>query len=243
MDKKIKEFANKYWELAAKRKKGEHTPYEANKVAIVSQEQINAVKTSGNDISGYTHIISSDFVAHFYNEHGNPQGEKNRGNIPVTADNLGDILNVISSPDFIIPGIVYKNEKRVLYGKYDVGTTIFIEQAQTKKKELAGRSFFIADTKLSADIILEKLKADDRYDVTKAKITSGGGGNSPGSSGTNAVRSVAKSENPLDTSLSSSTPEKSSRRAIDVRYRSSAERPDCGLPKEYNRTCEEIQPL
>jgi hypothetical protein len=198
MDKRINEFANKYWQLAANHKKGEHTPYDAITVADLTPEQSHAVKLAGDDIIGYAHIISSDFVAHFYNRHGNAAKEKSNGNLPVTADNLAYIPHVLAHFDFIVTGIVFKNEKRILYGKYNGGTTIFVEQVQTRKKELAGRSFFIADTKLTAESLLEKFKADSRYNVESAKITSGGGGNPPDSGDPNAVRSVANPKIPLD---------------------------------------------
>jgi hypothetical protein len=176
VDKNIKEFANKYWNIAANHKKGEPIPDDKISIGSVSKVQIEAEKRVGRDITGYTNIIKPDFIKHVYDRHSNTGKEKSSGNIPITEADFPLLPFVVESPDFIISGLVCKNENRTVYGKYTQGTLFYVEQAQTRQKRLVGVSFYHANTTLDANIVLKNLKQDKRYDTSKAKISNEVGG-------------------------------------------------------------------
>jgi hypothetical protein len=172
-------FANKYWDIAANHKKGGIIPEDKVRFGAVSAIQIEAEKSAGEDISDYTNIIKPDSIKHIYDNHSNFKTEKSRGNIAITKDDFAMLPSIKDTPDFIISGLKYKNEKRSVYIKYIQGTFFLIGQAQPKQKEMAVRSFYHSNAKLDAVDVLAKLAKDKRYDSSNAKISNGGGGNPP----------------------------------------------------------------
>ena len=194
--KKIRPFVNTFWDLAKNHKKGIPLPYEYLDIGITTQQQINAEKQVGINTENYRHILSSDFIKHIYDNHGNMAVEKSRGNIAIQEADFDKIPSILHEPDFIITGIVYKNENRTLYAKTFTNTTVFVEQLQARRKTLSAKTFYQAATVLQADEILYRMGKDKRYNVENAKIMSGMGGNPHSPGGHNAVRAAAKSAVP-----------------------------------------------
>jgi len=168
-------------------------------IATVTPFQIAAVRQAGDDIAGYRHIITPTFMRHAYRHHGDPKREASRGNIAVTEEDFEYIPELLDMPDFMITGLVYKNEKRIVYGKYLQGTTLFIEQAQTKKKTLASVSFYKVNAVRTVDTVFETLERDRRYDTARAKKISGTGGNPHDAGDPDDARAAANPAQPTDT--------------------------------------------
>jgi hypothetical protein len=203
-------FADKYWNIAYNHQKGGKIPHETVKIAGLTDLQQKAAVAAGLDFSGYSHTISANFIKHVFNSHSDANKEKSRGNNPVTARDISsDMPLILNFPDYIITGVVYKNEQRVIYGKTGNGTMFVLEHPQTGNKVLSAISFYKSRGIFSAKELIEQLRKDKRFDFSNAKVTDGTGGN-PRSNGDLSHPAAATSAEPSDTSLSPSSAEKSS---------------------------------
>lgn len=204
-----KNFVDKYWRIAYNHQKGGKIPHETVKIASLTDLQQKAAVAAGLDFSGYSHTISANFIKHIYNSHSDANKEESRGNNPVTdLDISSDMPLILNFPDYIITGVIYKNEQRVIYGKTGNGTMFVLEHPQTGNKTLSAISFYKSKGIFNAKELIEQLRKDKRFDFSNVKVTDGTGGN-PRSNGASSRPAAATSAEPSDTSLSPSPSEKS----------------------------------
>lgn len=78
---------------------------------------IKKEKEVGIDISGYMHQITTDFMKHTLNNHGDEKSEEQRGNIAITEDDFTNIQSVFEKPDLVVFGLRRKNEDMIIYTK------------------------------------------------------------------------------------------------------------------------------
>jgi hypothetical protein len=113
-------------------------------IGPVNQLEIDLVKKELNlDISDYSHTVDRSEINHAKNRHGTQSIEAKLGQIAITDDDFKLIPYVIADPD----SIEYsgKNEKgldAIKYKKAFNGTTIFVEEIRTGKKELAFNTMY-----------------------------------------------------------------------------------------------------
>ncbi len=94
-------------------------------------------KLTGINVEGRNHTISNDNIRHIIKEHGNPAVEKQKGQLPITKDDIKQIPNVINNPTTIIKGTNNRNKKTIRYiKKYNNHTIIIVEIIQDKSKNL-----------------------------------------------------------------------------------------------------------
>jgi hypothetical protein len=207
---KYKAFVNDAWDKAVNHKEGERIPHKTIQIAKLTNLQKQVAKAAGLDLSGYSHTISTDFIKHVYDNHSDENKEKKRGNTPITAYDISLIMPmVLNEPDYIISGIIYKNERRIIYGKNNNGTSLIFEHPQTRNKALATISFYKTNGVFSAAELIEQLRKDKRFDFSNVRIIDGTGGN-PRSNGELNRPAVANSAEPSMPSISPDSAGKSS---------------------------------
>ena len=108
----------------------------------VSRKVMDFLKSKGIDLKvPYKHVIDNSAIQHIMNHHSSEQ-EKLRGQIPITENDLAKVNDVVENYDRI--GIKEeKGQKRVVYAKkYDDGTTLYVEEIRTGKRELAAVTMY-----------------------------------------------------------------------------------------------------
>lgn len=99
----------------------------------------------GYDVTSENYILTNDDVKHIFDEHGNPQEEIERGNIPL-SDNVFEMLpEVLANPDAIVPGDVGTDgRKSVVFEKLmPDGTIVYAQFDNTDRGTLQGRTLFV----------------------------------------------------------------------------------------------------
>jgi hypothetical protein len=185
MDETMKEFANRYWNLAANHKTGESFPHETFSLGIQSD--------------GIEHIQTSFFFRHIYKNHTNIKKERSRGFIAIVQDDFLHIPNIINFSNFIIKNIKHGDESRIVYAQYNKGTYNYVARINSKDNKNTSVSFYHFQKEMELNAVLNTLKNNDKYDISEAEIIIGSGG---GGNPTETVRengAEANSAHPADT--------------------------------------------
>lgn len=104
----------------------------------VSPKTVEAFRKGGVDVSGYTHIIDNYAVRHTLKNHGDASRELARGQLPVTADDLAKLPEIIRNPDSVdYAGKTDQGRHAVIYRKQVNGHVLTVEEARTGRKQLA----------------------------------------------------------------------------------------------------------
>ncbi len=132
---------------------------------------VDEAKEHGLDLAGHSHVIDGSAVRHVVNRHGNDQIETSRGQIAVTDEDFERIPELISSPDAVVFGTKTRGKRdQIGYIKQlEDGSTLYLEEVRTGKKELAAVS-------------MRKYPATKDFDSIAATLPSnarGDGGNEP----------------------------------------------------------------
>ena len=107
-------------------------------LGIVNHKVSKKIKNlTGIDVEGKNHIIFDYDIRHMIKEHGNPMIEKQKGQLPITKEDIKKIPDIISNPTKIIKGKNNKVGEGIRYiKKYNNHTIIIVEIIQDKSKNL-----------------------------------------------------------------------------------------------------------
>lgn len=101
----------------------------------VSKEVVEKIKqTIGIDVSGWQHSIDEASIRHVFDSHGNSETESKLGQIAITRDDIGRLLDVVNSPDNIDKG----NEPNTIELSKRIGNEVFVvQEIKTGRNKLA----------------------------------------------------------------------------------------------------------
>lgn len=109
-------------------------------IGIVNKRTADLVKTkTGKIIENYDVVIPNNYVAHIYDEHGNPNTEIPRGQIPVDSHTIENIIETVISPDDVTL-TEDKNGESLNFEKELEGRNVAITVLSTKKSTLSLKS-------------------------------------------------------------------------------------------------------
>ena len=116
-------------------------------IGIVKETTANLVKKkTGIDINGYDFVISSNFIQHIYNSHGNNTTEALSGQKAVNDSNIENIIETVISPDDV--SLVSDSSGTALrFEKILDGRNVAITITSTKKSTLTLKSAWIINKK------------------------------------------------------------------------------------------------
>lgn len=108
-DTSVSEFFNK-WRNGRKSHQGEKLEkLYLGKLSEASRSQVASIL--GYSVGERNVIVTNDDVKHIFDHHGNAELETKRGNLPIEQWAIDALPEVISAPDFIIPGEIKKSGK------------------------------------------------------------------------------------------------------------------------------------
>lgn len=99
---------------------------------------------NGLDIYGYDHAIDISAIKHIVKKHSNQKAEESRGQIAITTNDLMNIAEIVSTPDYIVFG-TKTNQKldAVVYVKQmPNGTTYYLEEVRKGRKTLTATTMW-----------------------------------------------------------------------------------------------------
>ena len=133
---------------------------------------IRAGAAAGVDLSEFSHAIDTYAIQHTMENHGEHAGEKLRGQLPVTEDDLLSIPEVVTTPDAIRVGQKNRIGRSLIsYVKHmPDGTTILVEEIRTGKKQLALQSLWRYPGTRDADALLRDSELYGRTDTGDVSI-------------------------------------------------------------------------
>lgn len=107
-------------------------------VANVSNRLKEDLHSRGIDVTeDYKHTIDNNAIRHALNRHGSEK-ERLQGQLPITEEDIENISDVVNNYDDIDIEENKREQKTIVYKKsYPDGTTIYIEEVRTGRKELA----------------------------------------------------------------------------------------------------------
>ena len=122
--------------IAATRKKGSSLIKKV--LSAASNRLIADLKDKGVDISPeYNHTIDNNAINHALNRHSSDK-EKEQGQIPLTEKDIENVNDVIDNYDEIKTEKNSRGQDIIIYKKrYTDGTTLYVEEVRTGRKELA----------------------------------------------------------------------------------------------------------
>lgn len=109
-------------------------------VRPLNDQDVQRIKTdAGIDVStDHVFTIDKSAINHIRNRHGLNNEEMLRGQVPVTAEDIQKIPEILESPDFVTTdGKSKKGLETVVFGKRFNGHTIVVDEVRTGAKELA----------------------------------------------------------------------------------------------------------
>lgn len=120
------------------------------------------------ELGGYSHSINASAMHHIRNGHAEVESEVSRGQIPVTAEDMSRIPEIVSDPDAMRTDLEGDHgTKRIAYTKkFDDGIVLYVEQASKKKRDLHGVTMWKYPSTNDVQQILEKSVAPALYGRT-----------------------------------------------------------------------------
>jgi hypothetical protein len=214
------DFVKSAWDGAISHERNYNPPHKKLWLGKINDWIVENIKETGVDTTGFSRNITNDFVVHVNAHHGDEKTEKDRTQTAVSPQDFEKIFEITKSPDYAMVGMKRTTKlgikDSIVYAKAIGGKTfIYIEVIHTGKKNraLSSVTLFIKNTVLSPNSLFTNIKSNSKNDVTNAKIIGEAGGHPGDEANHNVHSTVATSAIPANTSLSSSTPEKSSRSA------------------------------
>jgi len=113
---------------------------------------VEAAREAGVELEGYHASIDTPAVRHIKAGHGNAKSEEKRGQEAVTPADFHAIPDIVAAPDRVVLGAKTKrNQDIVVFGK-DIGngTTVFLAEVRTGRRELASLSMWKSRTPTNA---------------------------------------------------------------------------------------------
>lgn len=156
--------------IAATRKKGSSLIKKV--LSAASNRLIADLKDKGVDISPeYNHTIDNNAINHALNRHSSDK-EKEQGQIPLTEKDIENVNDVIDNYDEIKTEKNSRGQDIIIYKKrYTDGTTLYVEEVRTGRKELAMASMRKQRSRKLTDA--DDLKSTPSSDLPSASIDKG----------------------------------------------------------------------
>jgi hypothetical protein len=142
-----------------------HAPQKAT-IAPAEPWLVEAAKEHGLDLADHNHVIDGSAVRHVINRHSNEKIEVSRGQLPVTDADFDRIPELIDSPDAVVFGTKTRGKRdQVGYIKrLEDGSTLYLEEVRTGRKELAAVSMRKYPAAKDFDSIAGTLPSNARSD-------------------------------------------------------------------------------
>ena len=144
---------------------------------------VEAAKAAGLDISGLTHEVTNNFVAHCKKQHGNTKIEKDRGQLPIVSADIELIPDIVKNPDCVIIGIKkYGQIFNAYLRKGGDGAVIYYEEIlnSKKNKSLRSKTMYKKMGTVSNENFLKIVSNNANTDISGTKMVVGAGGNPGG---------------------------------------------------------------
>ena len=156
--------------IAATRKKGSSLIKKV--LSAASNRLIADLKDKGVDISPeYNHTIDNNAINHALNRHSSDK-EKEQGQIPLTEKDIENVNDVIDNYDEIKTEKNSRGQDIIIYKKrYTDGTTLYVEEVRTGRKELAMASMRKQRSRKLTDA--DDLKSTPSSDLPSASVDKG----------------------------------------------------------------------
>ncbi len=156
--------------IAATRKKGSSLIKKV--LSAASNRLIADLKDKGVDISPeYNHTIDNNAINHALNRHSSDK-EKEQGQIPLTEKDIENVNDVIDNYDEIKTEKNSRGQDVIIYKKrYTDGTTLYVEEVRTGRKELAMASMRKQRSRKLTDA--DDLKSTPSSDLPSASADKG----------------------------------------------------------------------
>ena len=140
-------------------------------ISYASKKLITDLKAHGVNITkDYKHTIDNNSINHAMNRHSSER-EKLQGQIPITEKDLENIVDVIDNYDSIETERNKRGQDVILYTKqYNDGTTYYIEEVRTGRKELAMQSIRKRKNRRFTDANSQATQISDLSPVSAANI-------------------------------------------------------------------------
>lgn len=107
--------------------------FERIHIGIINPETADLVlEKTGQDIHEYDVVLSSEFIAHIFKEHGDQRTETPRHQIAVTTQNIEDLVEAMIDPDDVKPDVADTGPAIKFFKK--VGNTNVALTITSKKK-------------------------------------------------------------------------------------------------------------
>jgi len=141
------EVAKKIQEVIDSADNSKELPHKKATIGPVSARVVDIIRaTLGIDVSGYQHSIDTNAVKHIFRGHGqeNAKREREREQIPITAEDIQNIPLVLTFPDDVkhtgktgrgIEGITY-------WKRMSDGMVIYVEEVHSQNGELATKTLY-----------------------------------------------------------------------------------------------------
>lgn len=138
-------IANGYSDIIAFIKNAtKYNPVKRLHIGIINDTVADMVKTkTGKDIRDYDFVIASNFIAHIFDQHGNPQKESLRGHKAIDYQNIENILETVISPDNVTLTVDNNGAEAIKFERDVEGRNIAITITSTKKSTLTLKSAWI----------------------------------------------------------------------------------------------------
>ncbi|GHT84103.1 hypothetical protein FACS1894137_06730 [Spirochaetia bacterium] len=144
---------------------------------------INAAGAMGIDVSALEHEVSNYFINHSISRHGIEKTEEERGQLPITDQDIASIPVIVKAPNYTVIGMKRKNESLIAYAKhFKCCTTIYLEEVldSRKNKALRSKTMYKKMGLITQEIFIKILSNNAHTDISNIKIVVGAGGNPGG---------------------------------------------------------------
>ena len=140
-------------------------------ISYANDKLITDLKAHGVNITkDYKHTIDNNSINHAMNRHSSER-EKLQGQIPITENDLENIGDVIDNYDSIETERNNRGQDVIIYTKqYNDGTTYYIEEVRTGRKELAMQSIRKRKNRRFTDANSQATQISDLSSVSAANI-------------------------------------------------------------------------
>lgn len=140
-------------------------------ISYANDKLITDLKAHGVNITkDYKHTIDNNSINHAMNRHSSER-EKLQGQIPITENDLENIGDVIDNYDSIETERNNRGQDVIIYTKqYNDGTTYYIEEVRTGRKELAMQSIRKRKNRRFTDANSQATQISDLSPVSAANI-------------------------------------------------------------------------
>ncbi|MBR5485164.1 MAG: hypothetical protein IKV41_01475 [Oscillospiraceae bacterium] len=116
------------------------------KIPLSLAQEIKA--TTGLSVDGYNLVLSNDKIRKILKDHGRAETEIPRGQIPIDADLMERIPEIVANPDKIyLSGTTDQGKPVIKFEKWIDGYAVVVENVSDKHKNLETQTFYIINKK------------------------------------------------------------------------------------------------